>query len=76
MKLIPSKFTQAEFTEEELVVAKTFGGPNLFYLQHLRGQYAEQKLKLKFDPHDTLGFAQQEAELQGRIDLLTTLIGD
>ena len=44
------------------------------YLHNLRAMYAEQKLVLLFTPTDIVGFAQAEAELRGKIDLLTDLL--
>jgi hypothetical protein len=44
------------------------------YLHNLRASYAEQKLNLAFTPDAIITFAQAEAELRGKIDLLSDLL--
>ena len=44
------------------------------YLHNLRAIYAQQKISLLFTPQDVIGYAQAEAELRGKIDLLSDLL--
>lgn len=47
---------------------------NLQNIQNLISAAAEEKLNMKFDPSNTLAFAQREAELQGQIGILKYLV--
>lgn len=73
---IPSKFMKFQLTPEEETAAKVFAPLNLMWLQNLRSEWAEKKLNVKVDPEDIKDFVQQEAYIQGKLELLNELLGD
>lgn len=66
-KMIPSRFTEFEFTAKELFIATRFSELQLMLIQTLVAQAANKKLNLTYDSKDPLLFAQQEAEAQGEM---------
>ena len=75
-KMQPNVFTTIEFTPEEEKEASIL--PPLFrlFLISTRGSIAIAKINLKYTPNEPLEFAQQEAFLAGKLELLNQLIGD
>ena len=71
---LPSTFTRFQLTPEEISSGQTLTTNNLYLLQNLICDAAEEKLALKFDPTNPLAFAQREAELQGQIGILKLLV--
>ena len=71
---IPSTFTRYHLTTEEQLNGQNLTTNNLYVLQNLICDAAEEKLSLKFDPGNPLAYAQREAELQGQIGILKLLI--
>lgn len=64
---VPTRFTKFDFTQEEFYAATRFTQVQLMLLQTLIADAAVRKTNLKFDPQDTVNFAQQEAEITGEI---------
>lgn len=67
-------FQQWEFTSEEELYAYQFNDLNLKALQNEIAIAAQEKIALTFDPLNPVRFAQQEAELAGKIEILQYLI--
>lgn len=68
-----SPFSRFAVTEREQTVQYIFQQENLYAIQNLIADAAEEKIKLKFDPANPHEFIQREAELQGQINILTFL---
>ena len=71
---LPNSFTSYDLTLEEELVGSILSFPQKCVIQNLRCAYAEQKLKLKYDPLNPQEFIQCEAELQGQLNLLELLL--
>jgi hypothetical protein len=71
---LPSTFTRYQLTLEETKNGQSLTTDNLYFIQNLICDAAEEKLSLKFDPSSPLQFAQREAELQGQIGILKMLV--
>lgn len=71
---IPSTFTRYQLTPEEIQNGQALTTNNLYLIQNLICDAAEEKLALKFDPLNPMQFAQREAELQGQIGILKLLV--
>ena len=71
---INSTFTRFKLTPEEQVNGQTLTQNNLYVLQNLICDIAEEKLSLKLDPLNPLVFTQREAELQGQLGILKMLV--
>ena len=72
--LIANRFTSWELTPEEVQQGYIQTDPQTKVLQNLLSDYATEKVSLKYDPSNPLGFVQAEAELQGKITLLEYLL--
>lgn len=73
-KLIPNSFTSYDLTPEELLQGSILNTIQLQVLHNHLADYAEQKIALNYDPEHPLIFAQDEASLAGKIDILNYLI--
>jgi len=71
---IPSTFTRYQLTPEEIASGQALTTNNLYLIQNLICDAAEEKLSLKYDPSHPMEFAQREAELQGQIGILKLLV--
>lgn len=71
---VNSSFTRYEFSDEELFQAFAFSPLTRMAIQNEIAIAAEEKIALKFDPSNPLAFAQQEAELAGKIGILQFLL--
>lgn len=67
-------FTQYEFTEEEIEEASILSPLLRMYLQSRMATLAQEKLNSKFDPTNPVRFAQLEAELAGKISIISELL--
>lgn len=72
--ITPSTFTRYNLTPEELQNGQQLTSNNLYAIQNLICDIAEEKLTLRFDPANQLQFAQREAEMQGQIGILKMLV--
>ena len=72
--ILPSTFTRYSLTPEEQYSGQQLTSGNLQVIQNLICDAAEERLGIKFDPLNPLGFAQREAELQGQIGILKLLV--
>ena len=71
---LPSTFTRYQLTPEEIQSGQALTTNNLYLMQNLICDAAEEKLALKYDPTNPMAFAQREAELQGQIGILKLLV--
>jgi hypothetical protein len=71
---IPSTFTRYQLTPEEIQNGSRLTIDNLYMMQNLICDAAEEKLALKYDPQNPMAFTQREAELQGQIGILKLLV--
>lgn len=69
-----SIFTKYQLTNEEELAAVQFSDMQRMYLQNIIAEAAEEKVLLTFDPANPHIFLQREAELQGTILTLTSLL--
>ena len=69
-----SQFIEWEFSEAELETLPGFSFEQKQFLQNELAAAVSEKVALTFDPEHPLKFAQQEAELQGKIGLLKYLL--
>lgn len=74
MKVLDSSFTGYELSDAEQAVATQYTDIQRKYLQTLLSEVAHTKLNLPFTPNDPLSYAQQEAYLKGKLDLLQSLL--
>lgn len=73
-KVIEGVFTRYEFTEDEAKQAVNFTELQRQFIQNEIAIAAESKIALTFDPLNPVSFAQQEAELSGKIGVLSYLL--
>jgi hypothetical protein len=73
---MPSRFEQFNLSLEETAIASRFTDIQLAYLKNLRTEAINDRLALKVDPEHLQDFIQNEAYLKGKIEVLSTLIGD
>ena len=71
---IPNKFSEYSLTPEEQAVACQFSTLQRYFIQNEIAIAANEKISLTFDPQNPLRFAQQEAELAGKIGILEYLL--
>lgn len=71
---IPNDFTQFLLNDEELKAGHTFSQTQLMVLQNIRAEYAQKKVRLKFDPANQQQYLQEEAETHGWINCITFLL--
>jgi hypothetical protein len=71
---INSTFTRYKLTPDEQTSGEQLTSSNLFVIQNLICDAAEEKLALKFDPLNPQSFVQREAELQGQLGILQLLV--
>lgn len=69
-----STFTRYQLSEDEAKESMKLTQLNLYMIQNLICDAAEEKIGLKFDPLNPLQFAQREAELQGHIGILKLIV--
>lgn len=69
-----SKFVKFPVSDKEQILGQLLTNLNKQVLHNMRTEYAEEKLALKFTPNDVMTFAQQEAELQGKILILSYIL--
>jgi hypothetical protein len=74
MQIIQNTFTQYELTPEELITGYSLSPEQRAVIQNDIAEAAQQKVGLKYDPMQPLLFAQKEAELQGRINILQYML--
>ena len=67
-------FTQFVLTKEEEEAGIEFTTCQRMYIQNLISEAALEKVKLTFDPQNPQQFVQREAELQGQINVLVSLL--
>lgn len=73
-QIIPSSFTRYNLTEGEYQQAVQLTTLQKQHLQNLLADVAEEKINLTFDPTNPLSFAQQEADLTGKISILRHIL--
>lgn len=73
---LPTVFDAYSFEEKELQIAETFTDFNILLFKTMRFDAISAQLALIFDPTRSFEFLANRAALQGKIDVLTQLIGD
>jgi len=71
---LPTTLTRFHLNNEELASGQTLTTNNLYMIQNLIADAAEEKLALKYDALNPIEFAQREAELQGQIGILKYIV--
>lgn len=71
---ITNSFTSYEFTEEEIQEAVALPPMLRMYLQNRLSMLAQEKLNALFDANNMVRFAQLEAELAGKISIISELL--
>lgn len=72
--LIPNSFTTYDLDDAAVLQGSVYNELQLQVLHNHLATYAEEKIALDFDPEKTLQFAQDEASLKGKLELLQYLI--
>lgn len=68
-------FQEFTLNAQETEQAKTLAPLQQMYLHNLRCMTAHTKLNIKLDTKDQLANIQEDAYLQGKLDLLNELLG-
>jgi len=71
---IVTSFTAYDLTEQEGLQGSILNTLQRQVMQNQLATIAEEKLRLEFNPEHPLLFAQREAELRGKLDLLDFLM--
>jgi hypothetical protein len=71
---IIDKFSSFQLTSEEQISGSIYSLVQLQVLQNLLSESAHSRIALNYDPLNPVDFAQQEAFLKGKIELLSYLI--
>ncbi len=74
--LIPNSFSSYSLTDKELKEGSKLTITQVEVLQNRMSMIAEQKLQLKLDPEHPQHFIQQEAYMQGQLDILDAILDD
>lgn len=69
-----NSFSSFALTEEEQVSGSVFSADQKRVMQNLISEAAEESLNLTYDGTNPIKYAQQEAYLKGKIDILKWLI--
>lgn len=72
--LITNRFTSYFLTPSEEAAGQTLNVYNIQFLQNLLATFAEERLSLTYDGDKPLLFIQQEAELQGKMGIISYLL--
>ena len=73
-QMIPNMFTAWSLSDSEHRAGSCLGLLQKQVIQNLISEAASEKVALTYDPQNPLKFAQQEAELQGKIGVLQYLL--
>jgi len=73
-KKLVTLFTRYDLSEAEELSGIQFTESQRMYIQNLIATAAEEKIRLTFDPEHPYPFIQREAELQGTILTLESLL--
>jgi chemotaxis regulatin CheY-phosphate phosphatase CheZ len=71
---IPTSFTRYELSESEQVQAVLLNDLQTKNIQNLLADVAEEKIRLTYDPLNPILFAQQEADLTGKLAILQYIL--
>lgn len=71
---ILNAFSSFELLEEEELQGQILNQYQVMVMQNRLADFAAQRLALKLDTNKPAEFAQAEAELHGKIDLLTLML--
>jgi hypothetical protein len=71
---ITSSFTRVALSEKDTISGTILSTMHAGVIQNHICDIAEQKLNLVFDPTNMIDFAQQNAYLQGQLDILKLLL--
>jgi len=73
-ELVPNSFTEYKLDDLQQIQGSIYNELQLQVLHNHLSSYAEEKIALDYDPEHPLLFAQDEASLKGKIELLQYLI--
>jgi hypothetical protein len=73
---IPNEFASFSLSEEEELSGRILNGMNILVLQNKLAQIATQKLNSKCTPQNVAEYMQEDAYLQGQLDILKNLLED
>ena len=71
---MPLHFQSHVLNEEQLKTARNFSPETKMLLENLETEVAEQKLRLNLKMSDVASYAQSEAFLRGKLELLRELL--
>jgi hypothetical protein len=74
LTLIPNTFATYALSDEEVAAGSVLSELQIAVLQNDLAEAAQQKVQLKVDSNNVTEFIQKEAELAGRILLLSYII--
>jgi len=74
MPIITSSFQRVSLSEKDEISGSILSAMHIGVIQNHIVDIAEQKLNLVFDPTNVIDFAQQNAYLQGQLDVLKLLL--
>jgi hypothetical protein len=74
MKAINTSFTKHELSEGEYNSSVILSAMQKIGIQNLIADTAEEKINLAFDPNNPTNFAQQEADLAGKLTILRYIL--
>ena len=74
MPIITSSFHRITLSEKDTISGTILSTVHIGVIQNHICDIAEQKLNLVFDPDKMIDFAQQNAYLQGQLDILKLLL--
>lgn len=70
----PSSLTKFDLTEPEQLAGEALSQLNCMVLQNMQVEAMEAKFNLDFDVNNPAAYAQQEAYLRGKADVLRYLL--
>ena len=72
--IVPTSMTRYDLSEMEYRTGTTLNVYQSQVIQNLIADCAEEKINLKFDPNNPVNFAQQEAALTGKLEVLRYIL--
>lgn len=72
--VITTSLTRFQLTDAEQTLGCILTTNQKYVLHNMLADAAEEKVALKFDPLNPVSFAQQEAELQGKIGIIKYIL--
>ena len=73
---IDNEFQQYDLDMKELLAGRILTEANIMCLKNLRAEYAQAKLRMKFDPNNPQAFVQEEAENAGWLNCISFILSE